>query len=832
MRRYWRDPSFQIAARSMISEDGYDAVKVARELMTDDANKSAYRYLVDLGKAGIPIQAADGTQVIRKIDFEKAENVVAYFETTIPGRIKTLVGDNEKLLGAIAHGRLGEVEQTVDNKALKVLNRVVSEHEVGGFGSGKTRPGWVGSEVYHPEYGRGVVTAEAANGQSMVTFNGSAWAGGKPTPGLRAAIEEWRVHPSSPLRTKRPINYVQASTAKTAAGRSVAESWNAATDLFFNQLWGGTTDKLSRSPAFRQYYYAKVADLMPYLDPTEANKVIKTMEAAGAGKFLAPDVLDRVVEGARKANGKFTAAELDGYAKDHALGKVKALLYDSSEKSQLADSLRLVFPFAEAWKEVLQRQAKLIADNPGILHTVQKGITAGQQAGMMREDANGRWVFAYPGSPAVIRALTGQDGAMLAQVSGLNIANGVMPGVGPVMQIGMSKILPDVPEYDWVRDIITPYGEKGLVDAFTPSWMAKVYAGMDGDETGQTAYATQLSEVIRVLASSGKYGNDLAESERMIDDAKSQARWLTVFRGLSQAVVPSAPFYDFKIAGKVDAWSSAFAQEYGKLYDEDPTTATERFLNLYGDMAAAYVIGKTKATVEGVPFDATKDFTDWQRRNPGLIRSYPDIANYFAPTTGTADDTAFQRQLDDGTRVRRSPEEQTQAVNSVIAKKRLDEYTAPINKAVDDLVASLPPSNKRSPEQQQALNETRNQAKLAIAAYKTKLEGEYHGFEASPKIEIGFVQNQLGTLRQALGDDRLADNPTSKVAAEYLKVRDSAVNTLAELGRTKDNLGGGLLAQGHEDVAALVRQAGEYYAKQDEGFARMWDDFLSKEVTE
>ena len=155
--------------------------------------------------------------------------------------------------------------------------------------------------MYHRTYGRGVVTASGEKGESVVTFNGSAWVAGKPSGALQEAVETWRANPASPLKAKHDVNYVEAAKNSNKSVEQVKRLHAMAVDSFFNGLWAGTTDKLSRSPAFRQYYYQKVGDLLPYLDPAEANAVLKMMRAAGAEKTLAPDVLKRVIDQAGKA---------------------------------------------------------------------------------------------------------------------------------------------------------------------------------------------------------------------------------------------------------------------------------------------------------------------------------------------------------------------------------------------------------------------------------------------------------------------------------------------------------------------------------------------------
>ena len=70
-----------------------------------------------------------------------------------------------------------------------------------------------------------------------------------------------------------------------------------------------------------------------------------------------------------------------------------------------------------------------------------------------------------------------------------------------------------------------------------------------------------------------------------MDDAKSDARNLTALRALGQMSAPSSPTFELKVPREgPDLWAGELAKEFGDMMAEDSSTATERFLDLYGEV--------------------------------------------------------------------------------------------------------------------------------------------------------------------------------------------------------------------------------------------------------
>lgn len=770
------------------------------------AGDHAYKRLIARGESGV-IRMEDGVRRSLAADYRNEAELDALISSTRK-RIEKNVGDNADLRKVIAEGKFGTHEAEVGNKELRVVKAGPREPvDAGGFGSGKTRPSWVGDTVVHPDYGVGVVTAEAGDGRSVVRFDKFAYANGEPTPELRAALSDWHKAPESP----DAVTYAERIGARTGRdarsnARSVAMGWDKATDWFFGSLWGNTTDSLSRSPYFRQHYYSKVADLVPYLSVEEQNAALKKLTALGADTHLAPKSLKRAVEAASKGvAGKLTLADIDGYAKGYALDQVKALLYDTAEKSQFADAARVVAPFAEAWKEVIQRQAKLIAGDPTILRRAQMAVHGAESAGFFYTDpTSGQEVFTYPFTKQMLAPL-GVNALMGGRAKGLSIGLDVTPGIGPAMQLPLSFILPNTPKYDDVAALLFPFGRPTgspadrLYRSTVPSWAQKVMDATFGSKDANTTYGNTYVDVVRALAASGKYGTDVASQQQMIDDAAHKAKTLTILRGLAQWVVPSAPRYDYEIATKQgDIIANTLAQAYQHLITEDPTTATAKFLDLYGEQAMAYATAKSVAQAGGL--DNSSRFGQWERGHDEAFRRYKDVAGYFAPIGDDFSFAVYQRQLETGKRRKLTGAEMAAAINSKIARAQYAELRAQFPADLTD-------------EQSAALKKV-----------KEELAKKYAGYEPFAPFDVNKFSRQVEQLQAAANDPTAtSDSPVAGTIKSYLDFRDEVLAIAASRGN-------GIGAKGNGDLRAVLAEAGAALVESEPLFGRVWDGVLSQEV--
>jgi hypothetical protein len=98
------------------------------------------------------------------------------------------------------------------------------------------------------------------------------------------------------------------------------------------------------------------------------------------------------------------------------------------------------------------------------------------------------------------------------------------------------------------------------------------------------------------LYSSGDYDTSDPDGQAdLLRDAQHKAKMLYFLRGMAQSTAPTAPTYEFSVKDK-DGHLTAMhlvADEYRKLLDEDPATATEKLLDTYGHAVFLATVGKT-----------------------------------------------------------------------------------------------------------------------------------------------------------------------------------------------------------------------------------------------
>jgi hypothetical protein len=309
------------------------------------------------------------------------------------------------------------------------------------------------------------------------------------------------------------------------------EGYDRVMERMYSALGAAPTDRLSRSPAFRQYYYRRVQELLPFANAEAQRQIIKAADLAqlpddafhlrlsahidSTDSTVSP-TLKTLESAAGRGVGDLTLEDVDEFAKLAALDNTRWLLYDVHKRGQFMDAMRIIFPFGEAWKEVFTRWMALTAERPGtvVSRASQLMRAAGHvqdwdavvddpsQHGFLFENSTGETVFTYPGAEWFTSAMTGVPVELTGSLNGLTLMNSVLPGVGPVVQIpaSFSPALRDDPKYDEIRDLIFPFGM-----ATSP----EEEAGGAGHLISETLFSPAIRRVFQGIAAGGV--NELGE---------------------------------------------------------------------------------------------------------------------------------------------------------------------------------------------------------------------------------------------------------------------------------------------------------------------------------
>lgn len=608
-------------------------------------------------------------------------------------------------------------------------------------------------------------------------------------------------------------------------GSGVMGWYSSAVDSAFSHLVGEPSNKLSNSPVFRQLYWQRAEELAPQMTVEAQADLVR---AARTAKL--DDVAGRVE--ALTKTGDLNLESADLMSKGFGLDGTKRLLHDLQHRSQFGDQLRLLSPFAEAWRQMISKYAQIGVEHPDAIRKVDQVITGARGSGFFHKDTQGNEVFTYPMSGWISNKLIGMPIPMDAKVKGLTLATDVLPGIGPAASMAAGALIPDQPNWDFARNLLLPYGSPdathGIVESVLPAWMTRLKdSGFTPLAQNQAAFNSTVMDTARYLASTGKYDTGSPDGiTHLLTDARQKAKALYVLRAAASFVSPSAPSPDTQVQvtdqPKADAQGKPIAahnqlqaavhlasvdvlvKEYHALLDDPATrdSATETMLSRYGDGIALILQGKTVATVPDLP--GSKSGAAWETVNDGVVKAHPNVWGFFAPQGGELDLNAYQRQVDSGQRARLTPEQVVRLANNRVA-----------NAAYQDMKTALGPT----PNAVQ---------RAALQAYQDQLGQKYTGYGDSSGVpQKASTTTLVRNLETAAEDPRLAGQPTTKALQAYLAVRDVAVARVKAAGMSGTTLKSKTAAA---LVNPMLEAMGAALSQRDEGFAAMWDQVFSKEL--
>ena len=592
-------------------------------------------------------------------------------------------------------------------------------------------------------------------------------------------------------------------------------------DFFFQNIYGSLTQKLEKSPVFRQFYYREVLQSADLLAPSEAAALLAraTQGAADEGISLSrylggKNVIDKLTEVSSLASSDAigTVDQLDDFAKAVALRQTKELLYNATERSNLEDVLRVIIPFGAAWKEVLGTYASSLIEDPTRVRKAQLIFTGATkfdpdndgQGFFYKDPTTGEYSFNFPFSGDIAQLLTGQDVSLQAPVKRVSIGLGVIPSIGPVAQVAASKIIPDTPSTDWITSILLPYGPKEGV-GIVPSWVTRAKEAWEGNTQNlQTVYGNTYIETLRALSASGEYDlSDPNEQEQLYADARRKAQVIAGMRVLGQFFGPTSPAPEFKIDTiKGDFYGTQLVKEFQKLQATNYDTAVSEFLRIYGNDALLYISNKTESVTGGL--EATDEFGDWERgEGKDILDKYADVGGFMAPGGDNFSFEVWSRQISKGRRRRLTDREIVE----------LAQY-----KAASSQYRALRDKLPAEPSQEQ---------KAWLRQWRVKLNQEYPGFPVVAEFNPGEFPKKIEQLTRLVNETSMADNDVAIATKQYLEAREKAIQQYVAGG---GSAGGFATAQATAPLRDWLANIGKALKQETPEFARLYDRLLANEV--
>ena len=458
------------------------------------------------------------------------------------------------------------------------------------------------------------------------------------------------------------------------------------------------------------------------------------------------------------AGASFNA--VNNLASAQAGKRLATMFYDAHNQRQIANSWRLVFPFAQAQFNTLAAWGKLAVENPTRVYRFEKAYNALLQPGSstpydlfgMPHDSNQGFFysnpgdsqhkprFMYPGSGNIIGALASGSisGASSVNISSplssLNVATGqvnpLVPGIGPAISApyvvtGMSGFFGK--QHQFLKNIIQPFGNpSNPYQMIIPAWLNKGFLYAMGD---QATVQTNAKDWASYLASTGQYGTNplvnITSRNALFQDAEDLARGAGFWTAIFQNILPSTPSADvlasFKTPeGKVAVMQQAMLQnDYQgilKMYPGDSMKARQEFANTYG-------IENILITMSGTTRGATRGSAaawNFLNDNPKIAPDYstggPDVIPYFFP--GADYSSAYYNwQTQTGVRKKLTVEELKKESASLVYKMRKskivedqisnnlprDWYVAQIQQLNKEFGGATPPETLTTGNSQEAL---------------------------------------------------------------------------------------------------------------------------------
>ena len=619
----------------------------------------------------------------------------------------------------------------------------------------------------------------------------------------------------APERVRGDISFVDKNGNRTDFGAMA----DKATAKAFEWIAEGPTNRFSRSPVFMQAYKENILELAPLA----ANGDALARAAVDAG--LGDDVVEVIKRTAgTEGLGLMSVADIDDLAKTGALGEVQTLLYDMGRRSQFFDIFRLIFPFGDAWKEVLTTWADLAVKNPATLsRRLGQAAEGARDAGVFHEDQYGDLVFSYPGSEWLTEKLIGVPVKLDARAAGLSLMSDVTPGFGPVLQVPAYKIMPETTGWDSWRKFFFPYGDPGdprnVLPFVTQSFFGHIINADGGiTQRGRELYANTTLRIMAQMAASGEYDRTNPEDEqRLFEDANRAGRWLSVIRGAVQSTAPSAPRLNHQMVQNgalVDL--AAMRARYRELQDEDYESALERFVDEVG-LENIYAIGSNSVSVTHGGIPVSGDGYEWIREHPEVMENHRELGGYFAPydPNGEFNSQAFQRAKSSGELKQIDPRDAIRRVNDQIANRIY-------RNASDDAYEFARANGRRSlvDAQREYLREL-----------KQKLERDWPGYNTiedkigrRPPIETVINRD----IPKVLADPLLMETEAGQGLQHYWAARQDLIELHEALGvetRWQDG-------DASRPLREWLRYTGNQIARDYPDFSRMWDQFLSREFEE
>ena len=598
------------------------------------------------------------------------------------------------------------------------------------------------------------------------------------------------------------------------------------------------TNLWSRIPVFKSSYWSKSRELISISDDFVKAKILDGAKKAGLNKREIAKI--EKTKSAGEA-GISDANLIENLAKGFAVEKVKGLLYDITQERRFWEASRWLFPFGNAYQEVLTTWASILKRQPQVAARFQTTWDGAAQPNdtldptgkgfFYKNPINNKVMFNYPGSDIFQNWMLGDSAPdtnvrvnMPVYAQSVNIAATLLPGFGPVIQLPASFIVNNMPEENFVSQIV--FGDFGPTDVkdpkqilktlgFKPAWFDKFTTlYFNQGENSQGVFGNTVIDTYKALLYAGKISDETEEKANAgMDEAVKYAKAIYMFRSFSQLLGPAGsvqPIYELTDQNLDYFFFETLADEYRTIKranNFDDVLATQEFIEKYGINPLPLTVSKT-ISIEKYP--TTVEGADFLKKNRELYEKYPLVAWYLEPPPVYAEFSfdSYKKALLQNKRAYRTPEQWAVAKNKLLGAIALDAYEREIN----------------------IIGNNTNEAKARRNAKKKQLEQQYWGYgqpgivgsPTKPSIDM-----QIEQLIKMVNDESLSSFDTIQSAKKYLAIRQDIINSFVNAGLSETIW---KTSSKYAATRAALRNEANKLIIENPDFGPMFDTLLSREL--
>ena len=577
----------------------------------------------------------------------------------------------------------------------------------------------------------------------------------------------------------------------------------------FNMVATRPIDELSRIPFFKTRYDQEVRRRIALFDTDEAGNV-----------SLTADQVYSIEQAARRK----------------ALDDTRDVLFDLAERTRFGEAVALIMPFFDAWLEVAQRWTGLVVENPVQVARIVKNYRR-EQDFIVEDDEGNRYVtfrfghnegqgITLPKIPGLGGRLKDAEGMTLRfNVAQLNTLTQGMPGAGPMVMLPVNEIVRGRPDLQQQLSFLYPYGAPtGRFDnllSAAPTSVRRLLALRDEDETHIRTFNGVLQNELTTLRMTGleqEVLNDPLALQSFMDMVEQKTNAVLAVRVAAALVSPAQP--------QLVSPHQDYIEEYRRLRDADPETATDKFLDEYGDeyfwLTQAFTRNNT-----GIP--AAQESYEQYKKYEDLIQAYPQFGGLIVGREGSQN-TQFSEYVYNTQRTTRmsdTPGSGTQrellSPEEFVETGRVRQGWRTYRQFNDEIDTELEKRGLVSIDDEGAedLKYLRNRAVV-------RLESSNPEWRQAREENRGSYARNMRDLQTLASNPQLSTRSEFVALQEYFEMRDTFINELV----TRDELGGSadINANSNVDVFLLWENYKRSFRITRLESSELWDRYLEYDL--